>query len=63
MSFLHVKFIHLWIYPNMGLTAALRKRRFVIIPPYINPGGFDEVEWAFQKNPRVLLIDFKQFVR
>ena len=46
----------------MGLTAALRKRRFVIIPPYINPGGFDEVEWAFQKNPRVLLIDFKQFV-
>jgi len=36
----------------MGLTAALRERRFVVIPPYINPGGFDEVEWAFQQIPQ-----------
>lgn len=62
MSFLHVKFIHLWIYQNMGLTAALRERGFVIIPPHIYPGGFDEVEWDFNKSPRVLLIDFKQFM-
>ena len=62
MSFLHVKFIHLWIYQNMGLTASLRERGFVIMPPYIYPGGFDEVEWDFNKSPRVLLIDFKQFM-
>ena len=30
--------------------------------PYIYPGGFDEVEWDFNKSPRVLLIDFKQFM-
>ena len=29
---------------------------------YIYPGGFDEVEWDFNKSPRVLLIDFKQFM-
>ena len=50
------------IYQNMGLTAALRERGFVIIPPHIYPGGFDEVEWDFNKSPRVLLIDFKQFM-
>ena len=30
--------------------------------PYIYPSGFDEVEWDFNKSPRVLLIDFKQFM-
>lgn len=47
----------------MGLTAALMERGFVIIPPYIYLGGFDEVEWDFNESPRVLLIYFKQFVR